>query len=212
MPKIGYMPASVHQVDIQKAKLAAVGCEVIRSETISSAFRDDRYELATITEFLREGDEFIVLRLDHLGLSIRDVLNLVAELDAKGASLRILEPDVTTAGDMDSIVIKVLDMVHGKPMTPSELDFVQKSLKSTPKKIPLAATSSRACSRRKMIHRKSPIPCHRFRWNLDHPQTRHTKIYNNQLFNYPIYLPNSAGPKIRATVQPHFLNLTLCIE
>ena len=94
----------------------------------------------------------------------------------------------------------------------AELDFVQKSLKSTPKKIPLAATSSRACSRRKMIPRKSPIPCHRFRWNLDHPQTRHTKIYNNQLFNYPIYLPNSAGPKIRATVQPHFLNLTLCIE
>ena len=89
----------------------------------------------------------------------------------------------------------------------TELDFVQKSLKSTPKKIPLAATSSRACSRRKMIPRKSPIPCHRFRWNLDHPQTRHTKIYNNQLFNYPIYLPNSAGPKIRATVQPHFLRL-----
>ena len=79
-------------------------------------------------------------------------------------------------------------------------------------KIPLAATSSRACSRRKMIPRKSPIPCHRFRWNLDHPQTRHTKIYNIQLFNYPIYLPNSAGPKIRATVQPHFLNSTLCIE
>ena len=79
-------------------------------------------------------------------------------------------------------------------------------------KIPLAATSSRACSRRKMIPRKSPIPCHRFRWNLDHPQIRHTKIYNNQLFNYQIYLPNSAGPKIRATVQPHFLNSTLCIE
>ena len=79
-------------------------------------------------------------------------------------------------------------------------------------KIPLAATSSRACSRRKMIPRKSPIPCHRFRWNLDHPQTRHTKINNIQLFNYPIYLPNSAGPKIRATVQPHFLNSTLCIE
>nr|WP_240493961.1 recombinase family protein [Paracoccus sp. SM22M-07] len=33
------------------------------------------------------------------------------ELDAKGASLRILEPDVTTAGDMGRMVITVLGMV-----------------------------------------------------------------------------------------------------
>ena len=68
----------------------------------------------------------------------------------------------------------------------TELDFFAQV---HAQKIPLAATSSRACSE---------VPdTFRFRWNLDHPQTLHTKIYNNQLFNYPIYLPNSAGPKIR---------------
>lgn len=41
----------------------------------------------------------------------RDVLNLVHELDAKGASLRVLEPEVTTAGDMGRMVITVLGMV-----------------------------------------------------------------------------------------------------
>lgn len=43
--------------------------------------------------------------------STRDVLNLVHELDAKGASLRILEPDITTAGDMGRMVITILGMV-----------------------------------------------------------------------------------------------------
>ena len=53
----------------------------------------------------------VVHRLDRLGRSTRDVLNLVHELDGKGASLRVLEPDVTTAGDLRRQVITVLSMV-----------------------------------------------------------------------------------------------------
>lgn len=113
MPKIGYarVSSSSQDLDIQKAKLKAAGCEVIRAETVSGASRDDRSELATVMEFLREGDELVVHRLDRLGRSTRDVLNLVHELDAKSASLRVLEPEVTTAGDMGRMVITVLGMV-----------------------------------------------------------------------------------------------------
>ena len=50
-------------------------------------------------------------RLDRLGRSTRDVLNLVHELDGKGASLRVLEPEVTTAGDLGRLVVTVLGMV-----------------------------------------------------------------------------------------------------
>ena len=49
--------------------------------------------------------------LPILGRSTRDVLNLVHELDARGASLRILEPDITTMGDLGRMVITVLGMV-----------------------------------------------------------------------------------------------------
>ena len=55
-------------------------------------------------QFLRADDELVVLRLDRLGRSTRDVLNLVHELDQKGASLRVLEPEVTTAGSMGRMV------------------------------------------------------------------------------------------------------------
>ena len=113
MPKIGYarVSSSSQDLDIQNARPIAAGCEVIRSETASGASRDDRSELATVMEFLRDGDELVVHRLDRIGRSIRDVLNLVHELDARGASLRVLESAVTTAGDMGHIVITVLGMV-----------------------------------------------------------------------------------------------------
>ena len=113
MPMIGYarVSSSSQELDIQKAKLKAAGCEIIRSETVSGASRDNRSELETVMEFLREGDELVVHRLDRLGRSTRDVLNLIHELDAKGASLRVLEPEVTTAGDMGRMVITVLGMV-----------------------------------------------------------------------------------------------------
>src|SRR3546814_9156942 len=62
-------------------------------------------------QFMHTGDELVVLRLDRLGRSTRDVLNLAHELDEKGASLRILEPEVTTVGDMGRMVITILGMV-----------------------------------------------------------------------------------------------------
>ena len=113
MSKIGYarVSSSSQDLEIQKARLKAAGCEVIRSETVSGASRDDRSELETVMEFLRDGDELVVHRLDRLGRCTRDVLNLVHELAAKGASLRVLEPEVTTAGEMGHMVITVLSMV-----------------------------------------------------------------------------------------------------
>lgn len=113
MPRIGYARVSTSSQDlnIQIAKLKDAACEIVRSETGSGASRDGRTELGTVMEFLRAGDELVVHRLDRLGRSTRDVLNLVHELDAKGASLRVLEPEVTTAGDMGRMVITVLGMV-----------------------------------------------------------------------------------------------------
>ncbi|WFT89509.1 recombinase family protein [Rhizobium leguminosarum] len=113
MARIGYARVSTtdQDLDIQNERLKAAGCEIIRSETGSGASRKGRSELETIMQFLHAGDELVVLRLDRLGRSTRDVLNLVHELDEKGASLRILEPEVTTAGSMGRMVITILGMV-----------------------------------------------------------------------------------------------------
>jgi DNA invertase Pin-like site-specific DNA recombinase len=113
MTSIGYARVSTtdQDLDIQIRRLKAAGCEIVRSETGSGASREGRSELETIMQFLQTGNELIVLRLDRLGRSTRDVLNLVHELDVKGVALRILEPEVTTAGDMGRMVITILGMV-----------------------------------------------------------------------------------------------------
>ena len=66
MPKIGYarVSSTSQDLEIQKAKLKAAGCEIVRAETGSGASRDGRTELATVLEFLRAGDELVVHRLD----------------------------------------------------------------------------------------------------------------------------------------------------
>lgn len=113
MPRFGYARVSSTDQDlaIQIAKLKAAGCEVIRSEKLSGKSADDRPELSTVMQFLRAGDELVVVRLDRLGRSTRDVLNLVHDLDQRGASLRILDPEMTTGGDVGRIVVTVLGMV-----------------------------------------------------------------------------------------------------
>src|SRR4051794_40673565 len=104
--KIGYARVSTADQDlqIQIDRLKAEGCSVVRSEKVSGATRDGRGELETILQFLRPGDELVVVRLDRLGRSTRDVLNIVHEVEQKSASITVLEPYITTKGDAGRIV------------------------------------------------------------------------------------------------------------
>ncbi|NLR98874.1 recombinase family protein [Rhizobium sp. P38BS-XIX] len=113
MTKIGYARVSTIDQDceIQQQRLKAEGCVIVRAEKISGASRDGRTELATIIEFLREGDELIVTRLDRLGRDTRDVLNIVHECEQRGAFVTILDPHVSTRGEMGHVILTVLGMV-----------------------------------------------------------------------------------------------------
>ena len=110
---IGYARVSTAGQDTatQEAKLKAAGCTLVRTETVSGGSRDGRNELASILDFVRPGDVLIVVKLDRLGRNTRDVLNLVHELEEKGASLRVLEPAIDTGGPMGRMVLTVLGMV-----------------------------------------------------------------------------------------------------
>jgi DNA invertase Pin-like site-specific DNA recombinase len=113
MTKIGYARVSTTDQDYegQVQRLEAEGCTTIRKEKVSASSRQGRDELAAILDFLRPGDELMVTRLDRLGRSTRDVLNIVHECDQRQASLTVLEPHVSTKGDTGRIVLTVLGMV-----------------------------------------------------------------------------------------------------
>jgi len=113
MARIGYARVSTTDQDLdqQLSKLRAEGCEIIRSEKVSGASRDGRVELATIIDFLRPGDELVVTRLDRLGRDTRDVLNLIHECEQREAFVTVLDPHVSTRGEMGHLVLTVLGMV-----------------------------------------------------------------------------------------------------
>ena len=113
MARIGYARVSSidQDLEIQIAKLKAEGCEIVRSEKVSGGSRDNRVELETVIQFLRPGDELVVARLDRLGRDTRDVLNLIHECEQRKAFVTVLDPHVSTRGEMGHIVLTVLGMV-----------------------------------------------------------------------------------------------------
>jgi len=113
MPRIGSARVSTLDQDhaLQEARLRAAGCQIVRAEKASGKGREGRDELASILEFIRAGDELVVVKLDRLGRSTRDVLNLIHELEAKGAALTVLEPSFSTKDATGSILLMVLGMV-----------------------------------------------------------------------------------------------------
>lgn len=113
MARIGYARVSTTDQDLQVQldRLQFEGCEIIRSEKVSGGSREGRTELATIIDFLRKNDELIVTRLDRLGRDTRDVLNIVYECQQRGAFVTVLDPHVSTRGEMGQVILTVLGMV-----------------------------------------------------------------------------------------------------
>ncbi|MHA7968092.1 recombinase family protein [Rhizobium sp. CAU 1783] len=113
MARIGYARVSTvdQDLEIQQTRLRTEGCEIIRSEKVSGGSREGRAELATVIEFLREGDELVATRLDRLGRDTRDVLNIVHECHQRGAFVTILDPHVSTRGEMGQVILTILGMV-----------------------------------------------------------------------------------------------------
>lgn len=99
MTIIGYARVSTTDQDlsIQLQALKAAGCDVVRQEKASGTTTAGRAELATVLDFIREGDALVVTRIDRLARSIGDLQDIVRTLKAKGAVLRATEQPIDTS-------------------------------------------------------------------------------------------------------------------
>lgn len=84
---------------LQIDALKAAGCEKLFVEKASGASRD-RPELKAAIDYVREGDTLVVWKLDRLARSLKQLIETVAMLEARGIGLRSLTEsiDTTTAG------------------------------------------------------------------------------------------------------------------
>jgi DNA invertase Pin-like site-specific DNA recombinase len=80
--------AQVAGLEAQERELRAVGCDKIFSGQVSSV--DQREQLEAALDYVREGDTFTVTKLGRLARSVGDLLDIVARLEGKEVSLRVL--------------------------------------------------------------------------------------------------------------------------
>lgn len=95
----GYARVSTSDQDLtlQTETLTKHGCEMIRSEKVSGTSTENRDELNTLLDFVREGDELVVTRIDRLARSVFDLQKIVRHLSDKGVSLKATEQPIDTS-------------------------------------------------------------------------------------------------------------------
>lgn len=101
---LGYARVSTLEQDasLQLDALVTAGCYRVFTDTVSGAVQE-RPQLAAVLDHLRPGDTLVVWRLDRLdrlGRSLRHLIEVVADLEARGVGFRSLTEsiDTTTPG------------------------------------------------------------------------------------------------------------------
>lgn len=93
MAIIGYARVSSRgqSLEVQQEQLNAAGCERIFAEKRSGTSTAGREELGLALDFVRDGDVFVVTRLDRLARSLEDLRSIIGRLTAKGVGFRCLQ-------------------------------------------------------------------------------------------------------------------------
>ena len=95
--KIGYARTSTldQNLDLQLDALKSCGCEKIYQEKISSV-KDHRPQLENCLKALRAGDTLYIWRLDRLGRSLKDLINIVTQLQEMDCELVSIKESIDT--------------------------------------------------------------------------------------------------------------------
>jgi DNA invertase Pin-like site-specific DNA recombinase len=98
---VGYARVSTAEqsLALQQDALTAAGCGRVYTDVASGAL-DDRDGLAEALDYVRDGDCLVVWRLDRLGRSLKQLIERVTALEARGVGFRSLTEamDTTTSG------------------------------------------------------------------------------------------------------------------
>ena len=94
---IGYARVSTQDqnLELQREALIKTGCRKVFEDKVSGS-RAERPGLATALEMLREGDTLVVWKLDRLGRSVKQLIDLVGELSKQGIQFKSLTDSIDT--------------------------------------------------------------------------------------------------------------------
>ena len=109
MAKIGYARVSTEDqsTQAQADELRAAGCDEIHEEQASGGSRT-RPILVRLLERVKKGDTIVVVRIDRMARSLSHLLDVIEDLETRGAHFRSLHDPIDTASPQGKFTLQVL--------------------------------------------------------------------------------------------------------
>lgn len=109
MAKIGYARVSTRDqsLDGQIDTLKEYGCERIFSEKVSGR-KVKRTELDKCLDYLREGDVLVIYKLDRLGRTTKQLIELAQWLETNDIELQIIDMNINTKDAMGKMFFTMM--------------------------------------------------------------------------------------------------------
>ncbi|MFT4241439.1 MAG: recombinase family protein [Acidovorax sp.] len=110
---VGYARVSTQDQDtaLQLDALAKAGCSAVFQEKASGASRRGRVELARCLASLQRGDVLVVYKIDRIARSLFDLLEILRQLEAVGATIKSVTEPLDTTNSMGVFVVQILGAV-----------------------------------------------------------------------------------------------------
>jgi DNA invertase Pin-like site-specific DNA recombinase len=111
--KVGYARVSSigQNLEAQIEFLKKVGCEKIFQEKKSGIKRTNRLELENALNFVREGDTFVVTRLDRCSRNTLDLYKILELLKNKKVAFKATEQEFDTSTSMGKMILGFLSVI-----------------------------------------------------------------------------------------------------
>ena len=107
MSKIGYTRVSTLDQSTDRQELG----DIRIFEDKASGKNADRPALKEMLAYVREGDEIVVFSIDRLARNLRDLEDIIKEVNSKGASVTFLTEKLTFSGSDDAMSTLMLQMM-----------------------------------------------------------------------------------------------------
>ncbi|WP_336810157.1 recombinase family protein [Bosea sp. MMO-172] len=110
MKRVGYARVSTEEqnLDLQLSALKQVGCVRIFTDQGISGLQAHRPGLDEAMAFLRPGHELVVWRLDRLGRSLINLINLIDDLGQRDIRFRSLNENIDTCSSGGRLVFHIM--------------------------------------------------------------------------------------------------------
>jgi DNA invertase Pin-like site-specific DNA recombinase len=109
--RVGYARVSTSGQDLSHQKERLASCDKIFEEKASGARGAVRPALEEAMNYVREGDVFVVTKLDRLARSVLELMQITQALQDKQCDLKVLDQELDTATPTGRLIFHVLAVI-----------------------------------------------------------------------------------------------------